>query len=36
MVIYPISWIVTGAAVLVAYYVIQKKLFRPKEIPTFA
>lgn len=33
MVIYPISWIVTGAAVLVAYYVVQKKLFRPKEMP---
>ena len=36
MVIYPISWIVTGAAVLVAYYVVQKKLFRPKEMPIFA
>ena len=35
MVIYPISWIVTGAAVLVAYYVVQKKLFRPKEMPIF-
>ena len=33
MVIYPISWIVTGTAVLIAYYVVQKKLFRPKEIP---
>ena len=36
MVIYPISWIVTGTAVLVAYYVVQKKLFRPKEMPIFA
>ena len=32
MVIYPISWIVTGAAVLVAYYVVQKKLFRPTSL----
>ena len=36
MVIYPISWIVTGAAVLVAYYVVQKKLLLPKEMPSFA
>ena len=32
MVIYPISWIVTGMAVLIAYHVVQKKLFRPHEI----
>lgn len=36
MVIYPISWIVTGVAVLVAYYVIQKKLFTIKGTPVFA
>ena len=29
MLIYPISWIITGAAVLIAYYIIQRKLFRP-------
>ena len=32
MAIYPISWIVTGMAVLIAYHVVQKKLFRPHEI----
>jgi len=32
MAIYPISWIVTGTAVWVAYYVIQKKVFRPTSL----
>lgn len=32
MSVYPISWIVTGGAVLIAYYVVQKKLFRPASL----
>ena len=31
MIIYPISWIVTGAAVCIAYHIIQKKLFIPEK-----
>ena len=31
MIIYPISWLVTGVAVCVAYRIIQKKLFIPEK-----
>lgn len=33
MIVYPISWIVTGVAVLIAYHIVQKKLFGSHKKP---
>lgn len=36
MIVYPISWIVTGVAVLIAYHIVQKKLFGSQKTPILA
>ncbi len=30
LLVYPVSWVITGTAVLIAYYVVRKKVLRPE------